>query len=279
MTTTGTRRTATTTGLVLAAGLLMHPLASDAANPRLASYCQDHANVLWFVQISDPHIGTSGSADSDRLTWIVTTGRSVIQPSFIVATGDLTDSTNGNFLGFPNGPYQAEWDRYTAILTAAGAGANVYFDLPGNHDAYNDRYFAYYLANSVQGRAAGSTQVSWTRDLPLGTYHFLGVNTADNTGAGFSLGWPYGDYAGTRRDGTRIHQPATWGAGRRPPRAGVRASPGHRHGGQHRHLALLRPPGVRRGARTWGGPRCTDTATRTTTPTRSSPATRTPAPW
>jgi len=25
-----------------------------------------------------------------------------------------------------------------------------YYDLPGNHDAYNDRYFAYYLANSVQ---------------------------------------------------------------------------------------------------------------------------------
>ena len=181
---------------MLAAGLLMHPLASDAANPRLASYCQDHANVLWFVQISDPHIGTSGSAASDRLTWIVTTGRSVIQPSFIVATGDLTDSTNGNFLGFPNGPYQAEWDRSKAILTAAGAGADVYFDLPGNHDAYNDRYFAFYLANSVQGRAAGSTQVSWTRELPLGTYRFLGVNTADNTGAAFSLSWPYGDYAG-----------------------------------------------------------------------------------
>jgi hypothetical protein len=74
--------------------------------------------------------------------------------------------------------------------------ASVYFDIPGNHDAYNDRYFAYYLANSIQGRATGRTQASWTRTGAWGKYHFLGVNTADNTGAPFSLPWPYGDYAG-----------------------------------------------------------------------------------
>ena len=52
----------------------------------------------------------------------MTTARSVIKPIFVVATGDLTDSTNGNLFGIPNGPYQAEWDRSKAILTAANAG-------------------------------------------------------------------------------------------------------------------------------------------------------------
>jgi hypothetical protein len=71
-----------------------------------------------------------------------------------------------------------------------------YYDFPGNHEAYNDQYFAYYLANAVQGRATGGTQHSWTRTFTFGEYHFLGVNTADNTGDPFSLISPYGDHAG-----------------------------------------------------------------------------------
>ena len=98
-------------------------------------------------------MGMRGTNDSSRLQWLVTTAKSVINPSFIVVTGDLTDSTNGNLLGIPNGPYQAEWDQYKSILTKAGVTADFYYDLPGNHDAYSDSDFSYYLANSVQGRA------------------------------------------------------------------------------------------------------------------------------
>jgi hypothetical protein len=124
----------------------------------------------------------------------VTTARNVISPSFIVVTGDLTDSTNGNIFNYPNGPYQAEWDEYWSIV--GNLPADFFYDLPGNHDAYNDRYFAYYLANSVQGRATGTTQVSWTKVFPFGTYHFLGVNSAGNDGRSFSILFPYGDNAG-----------------------------------------------------------------------------------
>ena len=44
-------------------GLLMIPLASEAANPRFASYRQDHANLLWFVHVErSPHrnVGLGG---------------------------------------------------------------------------------------------------------------------------------------------------------------------------------------------------------------------------
>jgi 3',5'-cyclic AMP phosphodiesterase CpdA len=74
--------------------------------------------------------------------------------------------------------------------------ASFYYDIPGNHDEYNDGHFAYYLANSIQGQATGQTQISWERDFTFGKYHFLAINTADNTGAPFSISWPYGDYAG-----------------------------------------------------------------------------------
>jgi len=183
--------------LILAALVLLPShVAVKAGNPAGAYYSADTDKVFWFIHASDIHMGMRGTNDSSRLQWLVTTARSVINPSFIVVTGDLTDSTNGNLFGIPNGPYQAEWDQYKKILSDAKAGPDIYYDLPGNHDAYSDRDFTYYLANSVQGLATKQTQLSWTREFLFGEYHFLGVNSADNTGAAFSLSWPWGDYAG-----------------------------------------------------------------------------------
>ena len=197
MATRATRLRALAIGLVLAACVLSPSRAVvNAGNPRGAFYSADNTRVFWFVHVSDLHIGMSGTDDSSRLQWLVTTARSVVNPAFIVATGDLTDSTNGNWLGWPNGPYQEEWDEYKSILANAGAGPGVYYDVPGNHDAYSDRYFTYYLANSVQGQATGQTQLSWTRQFSFGKYHFLGVNTAGNDGAAFTLTRPWGDNAG-----------------------------------------------------------------------------------
>ena len=167
-----------------------------AGDPYSAYYSSDTNKLLWFIHASDTHMGARGTTDSTNLQWLVGQARTAINPSFIVVTGDLTDSTNGNLLGIPNGPYQAEWDQYKNILSSNGVEASFYYDIPGNHDAYNDQHFNYYLANSVQGRATGRTQASWTRIGPWGKYHFLGINSADNTGAPFSVSWPYGDNAG-----------------------------------------------------------------------------------
>ncbi len=187
-----------TTIRTLALGTLLLTLAAPAlgGNPYGAQLCTANDQLFWYIQVSDTHIGASGSDDSNNLRWLATEARSVVQPAFTVVSGDLTDSTNGNWLGLPNGPYQAEWDEYNSILAGSGVDAGNYYDLPGNHDEYNDGTLAYYRANSVQGRATGSTQVSWSRDYPFGSYHFIGVNTAANDGAGFSLFFPFGDHAG-----------------------------------------------------------------------------------
>jgi hypothetical protein len=182
--------------------LLAFSSAVSAGDPHSAYYSSDTDKILWFIHASDTHLGTSESTDSTNLQWLVGQARSVINPSFIVVTGDLTDSTNGNLFGYPNGPYQVEWDQYKKILSDNGIDSNSYFDLPGNHDAYNDQYFSYYLANSVQGRATGKTQASWTRTGAWGKYHFLGINTADNSGDSFSILPPFGDYAGL--DGSEL---------------------------------------------------------------------------
>ncbi len=158
---------------LLLLAILLYPYATLlAGDPYSAYYSSDTNKLLWFIHASDTHIGARGTTDSTNLQWLVSQARTAINPSFIVVTGDLTDSTNGNFLGIPNGPYQAEWDQYKNILSSNGVEASFYYDIPGNHDAYNDQHFNYYLANSVQGRATGRTQASWTRTRPLGEISF-----------------------------------------------------------------------------------------------------------
>jgi len=172
--------------------------SGTAGDPHSAYYDQANDRVFWFIQTSDTHIGTSGTQDSTNLNWLVTEARQTIDPSFIIVTGDLTDSTNGGL--WPGGPYQEEWDEYKSIVDIPGITQDNYYDIPGNHDAYSDQFFAYYLANSVQGRATGNTQVSFFKEFAFGKYHFLGLNTSGNTGEGFSLSHPYGDPAGLDED-------------------------------------------------------------------------------
>lgn len=170
--------------------------ACRAGNPNGAYYHWRGSRLFWFMVISDAHIGASGSQDTDYLTWAVTEARGIINPLFIVNSGDLTDSTNGGVI--PNGPYPEEWDTYRQILDSAGMDATFYYDIPGNHEGYNDADLSYYVENSIQGSATGATQHSWTRVFPYGSYHFLGVCTAGNDGARFSI-WPwlnFGDNAG-----------------------------------------------------------------------------------
>jgi len=168
----------------------------SASNPKSAYYSDSTSHVFWFIHTSDLHIGARGTQDTANLTWLVSQAKNVIAPDFIIVTGDLTDSTDGNLFGYPNGPYQSEWDQYTNIVDVRVTPED-YFDLPGNHDEYNDGDFNYYLSNSVQGRRTGNTQLSFTRTPGFGKYHFVGINTADNSGDPFSIFGPYyGDYAG-----------------------------------------------------------------------------------
>jgi hypothetical protein len=182
----------------LTLSLLIGLLFPSAGLPRRsqAYYHSSADRLFWFMVISDTHIGADGSQDTQYLTWAVTEARNIIDPLFIVNSGDLTDSTNGGTI--PNGPYEEEWINYRQILSSAGISPNLYYDIPGNHDAYNDENFAYYKAYSMQGSAHNTTQHAWLKTFEFGSYQFLGICTAGNDGASFSI-WPwdyFGDHAG-----------------------------------------------------------------------------------
>ena len=170
------------------------PAAGLGAEP----YYHHSANrLLWFMVISDSHVGASGVQDTNFLAWATREARDVIDPQFIVNSGDLTDSSDGGVIPY-GGPYEDEFVDYRHILDVSGMEADFYYDIPGNHDAYGDKNFVFYRAYSIQGRANNATQHAWTKNFEFGSYLFLGVCTPGNDGASFNIWfWDnFGDHAG-----------------------------------------------------------------------------------
>jgi len=161
---------------------------SHASDPGLARYTDDPSSVFWFIQITDLHIDNPiYSGEEDKLRWALTEGVNIVNPMFVVATGDLTDSTSDTFPYYGSGPHPEEWDKYRDIVDSAGMTSDFYYDIIGNHDAYNDNGASYYLSRSVQGQAQHTTQPDWRIDLPFGSYHFVAVATTCNDW----LQWPF----------------------------------------------------------------------------------------
>ena len=179
--------------LVLIIGVSFFSSLAFAAQK--AYYYPNADRLFWFMILSDTHIGADSTA-AENLTWAVGPARQVIAPQFIVNCGDLWTPPTAAL--FPTGLIKTNGTTYRKILVDAGMTSDFYYDMPGNHDEYNDKTFSYYRVNSIQGVATGKTQPSWTRQFSYGSYHFLGVCTPGNDGASWSISTEdnFGDHAG-----------------------------------------------------------------------------------
>jgi hypothetical protein len=164
---------------ITAAAYCIAAATAGASDPSLARYTDDPTNVFWFVQITDTYINTVyHEGEEMKMEWALRTGVDVVDPWFVVNTGNLTDASNGIIIGA--GQQEDEWREYRNIAEGAGMTAEFYFDMPGNHDAYRDGGLEYYLNWSIQGFARHITQPHWRIELPFGSYHFVGIATPDN---------------------------------------------------------------------------------------------------
>jgi len=164
--------------------LLLIPTSALAIDPGDARYLPEPDAMFWFVHITDTHVGADlgyGTQDTDHLGWVVGEAFDVVQPEFVVLTGDIVDGTNGLFV--PSQQYQAEWDEYRELVDGAGMDVGLLHDIVGNHDTYTDEGATYYLANSLIGEAYGAVHESWRASFDFGDYLFVGANTADLTGS------------------------------------------------------------------------------------------------
>jgi hypothetical protein len=68
------------------------------------------------------------------------------------------------------------------MLSDAGMEYGFYFDIAGNHDAYEDPGLTNWTANSVVGQATGAPATYWTVNFSYGKYLFPDIMTSSNTG-------------------------------------------------------------------------------------------------
>jgi hypothetical protein len=177
-------RVARDVGLGLAAALTAS--VASAAGPASAHYARGIDGVFWFLHISDSHIGTDaiqGPHASEHLQFALQDAVDVVDPVFVVNTGDLQDGSRMHVPAL--GQDQAQWDAYKQICSQAGMDASFYYDLPGNHDGYDDIGLSFYLGNSIQGQATAKPYTSWVVDTTVGQYYFFGLNTAGNGSQSF----------------------------------------------------------------------------------------------
>ena len=170
--------------IVVAAAVVSAPRSADAIDPFGARYMADADEMLWFLQISDSHVGENllfGTQDTDNLDYVVGEVVDTILPEFVVLTGDIVDASNGWL--WPTWQYQEEWDEYRGVTDAWGMDITFFHDVSGNHDTYTDAGATYYLGNSITGQAFGTWHEAWTHSFPWGEYLFVGLNTADVGGS------------------------------------------------------------------------------------------------
>ncbi len=153
-----------------------------AAWPQSAHYTSQTDEMIWFLAITDSHIGQGmlgANQDSDNLRWALGELYQTVQPSFLVNSGDLVDATGGGAV--PLGQFDKEWEEYYQLITEAGMTSDKYFDLPGNHDNYAEWPMVHYLTSSVQGKANNRLNHSWIRNDAKGNkYLFIGLATNGN---------------------------------------------------------------------------------------------------
>ncbi len=163
--------------------LLIFSIPIFAFSQTAPQYLLDGSNVIWFVQITDTHVDSDAlKYYKDYFMWVLNEAVPVINPFFIVVTGDLTDSTKSTFPYYGSGPHEEEWLKYKNLYLNAMMTPSFYYDVPGNHDAYGDGQLAYYLKYSLQGSFTNSTQQSWYIDNGRAIYHFFSAATPANDG-------------------------------------------------------------------------------------------------
>lgn len=85
------------------------------------------------TQISDIHISIFGDEERIRqFQEFATTTIRTIEPSVVLASGDLTDAKDRDHLG--SRQYKAEWQIYHRIIEDSGVlNKSQWLDIRGNH--------------------------------------------------------------------------------------------------------------------------------------------------
>ncbi len=132
-------------------------------------------DIFWFIQITDTQFVWLNQKNLEMFNRFLNETNNVINPLFIINTGDIVDADMGRHQN------SEEWQKYNETLTANNINSSSYIDLVGNHDGSEDPQYEYFLNYSMTGSEYKTTQVSFNHSFAFGNYAFIGLNTAKDS--------------------------------------------------------------------------------------------------
>lgn len=144
-------------------------------------------SVFWFIHITDTQNIYLSNESLDWFHQFLNETAKIIDPKFIINTGDLVASDYHGFFRPHDGQLASEWIPYNTILTESGYNKSNYYDVMGNHDCYADDGFTWYRNYSIQQ----DLYYDFTVELPSTPnpkkYHFVGLHTEEEYGIRYPM--------------------------------------------------------------------------------------------
>ncbi|XP_078181605.1 calcineurin-like metallo-phosphoesterase superfamily protein [Carex rostrata] len=141
-------------------------------------------SVVWVVQLSDLHFSVFHPDRARDFRRYVGSTLSMVNPSLVLITGDLTDGKSKDLLTMKQ--EEREWMEYEnvtkEVILASGLDERIFYDLRGNHDSFgvpekggvNDFYEKYSINSRLRRKADIQSVTLKTRD---GKHLFVGIDT------------------------------------------------------------------------------------------------------
>eukprot|EP00158_Paraphelidium_tribonemae_P007390 Partr_v1_DN28229_c1_g1_i1_m76306 putative transmembrane protein 62 len=140
-------------------------------------------NIFYFMQVSDLHVSTYKPKYLERLRIFLNTTLPTVKPSFVFATGDLTDA-KGKAKFTDSKQVRVEWEDYNRAIRESGVldRPNFWWDQRGNHDCFNvpnwsSKQNYYRNLSSVK-----EENYTFHFKTSFGSYTFLGIDACPTSG-------------------------------------------------------------------------------------------------
>ncbi|GMG99953.1 hypothetical protein Nepgr_001793 [Nepenthes gracilis] len=141
-------------------------------------------SLVWVVQLSDAHFSVHHHDRALDFQKLVGPALSIINPSLVLITGDLTDGKSKDMLAMNQD--EKEWIEYQNVMEEvvkrSGLDKSIFYDVRGNHDNFgvpllggSYDFFSNYSLNAQAGRRGNVNSV--TLQTKKRRYLFVGVDT------------------------------------------------------------------------------------------------------
>ncbi|KAK9056464.1 hypothetical protein SSX86_023825 [Deinandra increscens subsp. villosa] len=146
-------------------------------------------DLVWIVQLSDLHFSVHHPERALDFQKFVSSTLSIINPSLVLLTGDLTDGKSKDHLVMKQN--EEEWMEYQNtmenVITMSGLDRNIFYDLRGNHDNFGvptvGGAFDFFSNYSITGQLGRSQSVnSVTLQTSSRNHLFVSLDSTMATG-------------------------------------------------------------------------------------------------